>query len=238
MRYKVRSIRCSIDGATPDSYARYRVGGDLNNVLINIRRIHKFKKKYNSSYPRLIWQFIAFAHNESELTEARSLAAELGMEFEVKLSWNDDYAPLRDLDKFRKDSGLKGSSRSDFFRKTGKVYLAEENCRQMWLQPQINWDGEMLGCCNNRWKSYGNVFKSGLSEVLNSSAMNRAREAVQGKAALEPGDVCVSCPKFSAMKKSASWIEPKGWSLRGMLHRLFYCRAYVRLQNRFKKANK
>ena len=81
VKYKLRAMLISIDGATNDTYRIYRRGGDLCNVIENIKRINFYKQKYNTVFPRLIWQFILFGHNEHELPEARKMAKDLNMKF-------------------------------------------------------------------------------------------------------------------------------------------------------------
>ncbi len=73
-------LSVSIDGATPESYKRYRVGGDFDRVLANVRTLVQKRTRASRPTPRLIWQFIVFKHNEHEMKEARRLAAELGMD--------------------------------------------------------------------------------------------------------------------------------------------------------------
>ena len=96
VKYGVRHIRCSIDGATQEVYGQYRVRGNLETVLANIRAINEYKRQYGMRYPELTWQFVAFGHNEHELGKAKQMAAELGMDFDVKLNWDETYSPVRD----------------------------------------------------------------------------------------------------------------------------------------------
>jgi Iron-sulfur cluster-binding domain len=49
-------------------------------------------------------------------------------------------------------------------------------CQDMWLSPQISWDGKMLGCCVNVWGDYGNVFESSLDECLTSEKYRYAQK--------------------------------------------------------------
>lgn len=72
VRYEVRSLKCSIDGATPDTYARYRRGRDLDQVLANVRRLIALREAAGSPYPRLKRQFVLFEHNRHELDAARA----------------------------------------------------------------------------------------------------------------------------------------------------------------------
>ena len=67
VKYRLRSMTCSIDGASNETYKTYRVKGNFETVIENIRKINFFKQKYQSEYPRLTWQFIVFGHNEHEI---------------------------------------------------------------------------------------------------------------------------------------------------------------------------
>jgi hypothetical protein len=57
------------------------VGGIYEAVLANIRRINELKKRYNSFFPLLQWQFVVFGHNEHEIPLARKMATEFGISF-------------------------------------------------------------------------------------------------------------------------------------------------------------
>ena len=65
VKYNFCAMSVSIDGATPDVYKIYRRGGDLNNVIANIKKINKYKKKYNSENPKLVYKFIIFNLKQS-----------------------------------------------------------------------------------------------------------------------------------------------------------------------------
>ena len=93
-RYKFRGITCSIDGITNETYAAYRRTGNVERVFENIRKINANKRRWKTRYPKLRWQMIAFGHNAHEVAPARVLAAELGMEFFLKASWDPNYSPV------------------------------------------------------------------------------------------------------------------------------------------------
>ncbi len=81
------SLSCSIDGASQASYSLYRIRGDFDRVMANIKTLNAFKESCGSELPRVSWQFVVFGHNEDEIGQARRMAAELGMDFRLKLSW-------------------------------------------------------------------------------------------------------------------------------------------------------
>jgi MoaA/NifB/PqqE/SkfB family radical SAM enzyme len=161
VKYRVRCITCSIDGGTPESYRKYRVRGNFDTVIRNIETINSYKGLYQSNFPHLIWQFIVFGHNENEIPVARAMAAKLGMEFCTKLTWDNDFSPIRDKEFVRAQTGAQSTSREEYEQEHGEKYLGEI-CNQLWDDPQINFDGRVLGCCRNFWGDFGgNAFTDG-----------------------------------------------------------------------------
>lgn len=84
----------SVDGATPETYQKYRQGGDFNRVMSNIKKIVAAKTKFDMRSPRLIWQFLTFEHNVAEIPLAREIAKDLGVEVitfsePYDVSWGD-----------------------------------------------------------------------------------------------------------------------------------------------------
>ena len=207
VRYRVDRMTCSIDGASQETYSKYRVRGNYFQVIRNIRKINEFKKQYRSSLPRLKWQFVVFGHNEHEIDAARNLAAELDMEFAPKLSWDEEFSPIRNPDAVREALGMKAVTRTEFTEDTGVDYIMNQVCWQLWDLPQINWDGKVLGCCINHWGEFGgNAFADGLYKVLNSENMKHARDMLQGKAPEKEGVPCSTCFVYQRAKKSGKWL--------------------------------
>ena len=95
VKYGVRMVSCSIDGASPETYRKYRVRGDFNTVIANIERINHYKQLHRTELPQLRWQFVVFGHNEHEIPIAREMARKLGMTFVTKISWNQTISPIR-----------------------------------------------------------------------------------------------------------------------------------------------
>ncbi len=203
--YGVRTIRCSIDGASQETYASYRVRGRLDAVLDNIATINQHKRNYGSAVPELIWQFVAFGHNEHEIPAARAMAARLGMRFVVKLSWDSDFSPITDEDALRSVAGA--ASRREFKETRGVDYM-QSVCHQLWDLPQINWDGKVLGCCRNFWGDFGpeNAFRDGLLRSINSEKMSYARQMLQGRQPARADIPCTTCTLYEDMKRDGRWL--------------------------------
>ena len=207
VKYGLRRLMCSIDGVTQEVYAQYRVRGHVDTVIANVRRINELKRLHGSPYPALMWQFIVFGHNEHELPAARALAAELGMKFFPKLSWDSEHSPVHDEESVMEATGLPAVTRDGYRKKTGQPYLAGI-CKQLWLAPQINWDGKVLGCCRNFWQEFGgNAFVDGLEEVLNGEKISYARRMLLGAEPPREGIPCTTCELYLQRRDDRHWIR-------------------------------
>ena len=209
--YRFRSMTCSIDGASEETYRIYRRGGSLERVLSNIRRLNDLKAKHGSDAPRLLWQFVAFGHNEHEIPAARALAGSLNMAFYVKLAWQDlyaseDFSPVLDAATIRNETGTGVADRREYYARYGQRYLQKPTCLQLWTSPQINWDGRMLGCCVNYWGDFGNVFRDGLEETFRGEKMTYAREMLTGRAPSRADIPCTTCTYYQTMHRDGHWM--------------------------------
>jgi len=191
VRHRVRRLTVSIDGATQETYAKFRVHGNLARVLAHVDRINHFKRLHGSPYPRLRWQFIVFGHNEHEVEAARALAKARGMQFEAIRNLAADYAPVRDPSSVAARTGI------DYGIPTDSVLdgLADGLgfCHQVWDAPQVNWDGELLGCCFNVSRSFGNAFETPLRTLLKGPDYLEMQRVLTGRAPLRADLPCASC---------------------------------------------
>jgi hypothetical protein len=206
VKYRVRALTCSIDGATQETYAKYRINGDLSRVLAHVDRIRELRREHRSAFPLLDWQFVVFGHNEHEIESARSLARQRGMQFVPRLSWNAEFSPVVNPQLVAIQTGLGASNRVEYREKKGREY-ARELCFQLWHAPVVNWDGKMLGCCVNFWKDFGtNVFDDGLSSAMAHPDLDYARRMLMGLAPPRPGIPCTTCNQFEALADSGRWL--------------------------------
>ncbi|MEN8447814.1 MAG: radical SAM protein [Cyanobacteria bacterium J06555_13] len=199
VKYGIRHITCSIDGASQETYSIYRRNGDFNRVIENIKQIVAYKRQYNSEFPRLRWQFVVFGHNEHEIETARQMVKDLGMDhFMPKLSWDEKFSPIQDQEAVYKAIGFDISEQNDFWIKN--------ICTQLWTIPQVNWDGRVLGCCVNHWDDFGNAFEAGLETIVEGEKMDFARQMLSGKAAARDDIPCTRCWHYKSIKDQQNWI--------------------------------
>jgi hypothetical protein len=82
----IDEVTFSIDGATAESYARYRQRGKFDVAISNLRAMTDEKAHAGRDLPFVNWRYILFQWNDSdaEMNEARRLAAEIGVD---RLCW-------------------------------------------------------------------------------------------------------------------------------------------------------
>jgi radical SAM family protein/iron-sulfur cluster protein len=85
-RSGIDEVTFSIDGATPESYARYRQRGRFDVAIATLRAMADEKRRTGRDVPFINWRYILFTWNDSdeEMQRARALAAEAGAD---RLCW-------------------------------------------------------------------------------------------------------------------------------------------------------
>ena len=86
VRSGIDEVTFSIDGATAESYNKYRQRGDFEKAIRNLRTAADEKRRASRDVPFINWRYILFVHNDSddEMTRARQMAADIGVD---RLCW-------------------------------------------------------------------------------------------------------------------------------------------------------
>jgi len=141
-------INASIDGVSQQVYESYRIGGDVKQVIENLRMLCRLKQEARSDLPRIDWQFLVTAQNEAELPEAARLATELGIRFHPK--------KVRvGLSEFDTESGADIASKDNdwiphdaaFNRYKNKKRAKHKVCKSLWECVVVSWQGWVAPCC-------------------------------------------------------------------------------------------
>jgi MoaA/NifB/PqqE/SkfB family radical SAM enzyme len=194
VKYGVRHLLVSIDGATPETYKIYRRNGELARVLHNVDRINHYKAVHRSELPRLTWRMIVFGHNEHEIPQARAMAAQRGMRFVPLMNLDDRFSPVKDAAYVERETGIR--VQRDLGQALEHLGQQADYCSQMWDSPQINWDGKLLGCCCNEMGDYGNVFELGLDAALRGERYTYAKRMLLGLVPARDDIPCTTCPIY------------------------------------------
>ena len=82
----IDEVTFSIDGASPDTYARYRRRGRFDVAMATLRAMVEEKRAAGRDVPVINWRYILFTWNDSdeEMERARAMAADIGVD---RLTW-------------------------------------------------------------------------------------------------------------------------------------------------------
>jgi hypothetical protein len=82
----IDEVTFSIDGATPETYVKYRQRGDFAKAIRNLATACREKRTAARDVPFINWRYILFTHNDSddEMNLARAIAQDIGVD---RLCW-------------------------------------------------------------------------------------------------------------------------------------------------------
>lgn len=181
----------SLDGASPETYKQYRVGGDFDTVIEGARTLARRKKALKSLTPLIDLQFVVFRHNEHELKEIKNLGKEIGADRTVVKT-----AQIYDFENA--DHWLpKDETKSRYRNNDGTAEFKKKrynHCWRLWSSAEITWDGRLAPCCYDKQAKYaaGTLQAQTLADVW-----FRSRELREFRAGLlrdrEKTDICRNC---------------------------------------------
>ena len=139
------SLVFGIDGATQETYSRYRKGGNLESVLENVKTVVRTKKKKASRTPRLTLRFIVMQHNEKELPLARRLAEELEVDFFAVKTVDMPSALGKNLDSYFAP-GNRTYQRYEYEQESFRRKRKPFTCMRPWKRMTVDALGEIIPC--------------------------------------------------------------------------------------------
>jgi len=105
----VDHIVMSIDGATPDSYLKYRRGGNFQKAYENMKMLIREREEAGEIIPRVDWKYLLFRWNssEEEIALTMKLALEAGvdrlmLEPTIRPFWGISLKGIMNKNKYRK----------------------------------------------------------------------------------------------------------------------------------------
>ncbi len=180
----------SLDGATPDTYRVYRVGGDFDKVTRNVRMIADRKKALGRKLPEIELQFIVMRHNEHQVNDVPELARRLGADHHRLVPVVLNNADAKQRAQYLPAEGR--FSRYDYDGGfTDKIFASQPVCPWPWRSAVVNWDGSVSSCCifEGHKTEMGNAFEAGgFKQVWTNGSYSAARAALTGRPPQSTGD--------------------------------------------------
>jgi radical SAM protein with 4Fe4S-binding SPASM domain len=181
----------SLDGTTQETYAYYRIGGDLSKVIEGTKNIIRWKKELKSTTPHILFQFLVVRANEHQIEDVKKLAAELGVN-EVRLKTAQIY-------EYEKGSPLipENAAYSRYTQMANGSWKIKNNlenhCWKLWQSPVVTWDGIVVPCCFDKDASHpmGDLKERRFKELWHGEAYQRFRSSVLRSR--KEIDICKNC---------------------------------------------
>ncbi|KGF72920.1 hypothetical protein DO97_04285 [Neosynechococcus sphagnicola sy1] len=215
-------VVASIDGTCETTYKKYRVGGDFNLVLDNLRTLVEIKKQRNREFPIIEWRFLVFEHNQHEMPEVLRKAEEIGVDLVEFFPGNAPpdpppgsvrrntlekvpfatYGSYLVKSKARTDTLLRrrllGQQESE-----GKLDFPsiQQKCDWLYFGGMYYPEGNVGPCCvvGNTETDFGSFSKEGgYEQIWNGDIYQSARQLFKTRDISSPSTVCHSCPMPSA----------------------------------------
>jgi len=174
------AILISCDGATKDIYEKYRINGDFDRLLNNIKVLVEKKKSRNSSKPQVNIQCILFEHNENQLPQMAELVKSLQADnLIIKrpfLFWGGQKDASVFLPKNEQVSMYRRHEAK--LRWQGKT---KSKCDLLWASSVILADGAVVPCCFDYEGKVqlGNINQDSFTVIWNNQSYRNFRRQVQ-----------------------------------------------------------
>jgi len=171
-------IIVSLDGLDQETYATYRVSGDVDKVKDGIRNLVKAKRESRSKTPYIIIQFIVFAHNKNQIEDVKAFGKKVGVD-EVQIK----SAQIYDFNKVTKslidDSKYSRYSHSEDGSWKIKSKLPNR-CWRLWSACVVTWDGMIVPCCFDKDADHrlGNLNENTFQQIWKSNSYKQFRSKV------------------------------------------------------------
>ncbi|MSQ31653.1 MAG: radical SAM protein [Dehalococcoidia bacterium] len=204
VRSGLDALIMSIDGTTQEVYEKYRVGGQLKNVLANVKLLAKKKRELSSKTPMLEWQFIVMKHNEHQKGDVKRIAKELGVDLLTfkKVDFPHDIYDKKMLREFLPSYRDPGTEAFNKPYNEG----ADSKCWRLWRSGVVNWDGGYAPCCylTDAKHDFANVNDVSIDKIWNGPQYTEARKMFTVKGYLPT--VSVGCLKCNVYTESTAGV--------------------------------
>lgn len=151
---KLSFLKVSIDGASQETYEKYRVGGDFQKVLETLKSLRRLQKEQNNYKTKIIWQMLVNKFNEHELEKAKEHADGLKAKF-IAL---EILTPKSEASKWQPT------------RENLSCAERQKQCWYLWQAAAVNFNGDVFPCCSefSTKDVLGNIFKEPFKNIWNN----------------------------------------------------------------------
>ncbi len=188
----------SLDTYDKKKYSKYRVNGDFDILVKNVKKIIDTKKELKSE-TKIILQFLVTKHNQNNINKIK----EFGKKFKA------DRIIIKTIGM---GSSFKNPSKKELefiptnsYRRYNNNLLVKKNknkkCEYVWKRAVITSDAKLLPCCRDQISKFnlGDVNENSLIKEFNNKYYKDFRKNILSHQKLEL--MCLRCPDFLKSEK-------------------------------------
>jgi len=157
-------IIVSLDGLSNETYSKYRVGGNVQNIYDGLNALSQLPKK---DRPYIELQFLVFSHNEHEINDLYKLKKKYCIDkITLKTAQIYDKSQSHFLPKNRKYLRYNIDDEGNI-----QIKKKQKNkCRRAIFGSVVCFDGNVVPCCFDKdaFFKFGNINNTSLREIRKS----------------------------------------------------------------------
>ncbi len=186
-------LNISLDGASQETYSKYRRQGNFQTTINNIKILTDEKKKRGTKYPVINLQFIVMKHNEHEIGKIKEIAKELGVNYlhikTVKVDTVEEAKQYLPSAESMRRYNVEGQELVKVGTKKNLV------CKMLWTEATIWSNGDVVPCCYDFSGKYilGNAFRENFTKIWKSEKFENFRKQFLKDLTQIP--LCKVCPR-------------------------------------------
>jgi radical SAM protein with 4Fe4S-binding SPASM domain len=181
----------SVDGTDQKTFEKYRVGGDLSRILEGTKYLNTLKKERNEKRPEIIFQFLVFRHNETQVDFFKKFGRSSGAD----RTW------IKSAQVINPDKSLETIPRNTLYSRYRpddkgviKIKASLRNkCNRLWRTCVITTDGNIIPCCFDKNAKYkmGDLKNTGFREIWYNQRYMEFRKMILNNRSQT--DICNNC---------------------------------------------
>lgn len=190
IRSGLDEITISLDGASKESYAFYRVAGSFHTVVNGIKNLVQEKQQTGSSKPYIRIQFLVFRYNEHEMETMKELSKKLDVEA-LTFKSAQLMHPEKQIGLIPENSKYsRYHIRNEHVERKGRT---DTLCKKLWNSFVVGYNGDVLPCCFDKSRSYimGNLNSNSIIHIWRNFLYTKLRTTVLLKRNAIP--MCRNC---------------------------------------------
>ncbi len=167
-------------------YQKYRIGGDINIVKMNIKHLVEEKRRQKGMFPFISLRIFLTNYNKRELEDIYTFYKESGVD-------NLLFVPMM-IDMTNPEAVEEWLPSNSYLQKPASII----SCPELWYYPIINFEGKIIPCCliSNYENNLGSLKDHSFSEIWNSKPYCDARKIFIKRANspdIDNTNICVRC---------------------------------------------